>query len=133
MEDCFDNGHISLTPSGWAYIDDDFGEESEDEQIDMRVNRLGHLFVYDRPRFLSQVVKATVGLQSELMQIAIENPPDNSQANPIQPDEFDWTYRSDPELACAWQEEIPDEDDETSILLPLLKVLRAFAKKPSFI
>ena len=99
----------------------------------MRVNRLGHLFVYDRPRFLSRVVKATVGLQRELMQIAIENPPDNSQTNPIQPDEYDWTYWSDPELACAWQEKVPDENDETSILLPLLTVLRAFEREPSSI
>ena len=62
--------------------------EAENEEMDTRVNQLGHVFVNDRPFFFSHIANHKMTLQEELVRIAVATPPDKSFVNPILPEMY---------------------------------------------
>lgn len=102
-------------------------QDIEDELDELDVGWLGHLFVFDRPSFQDRLADSRGAVRDELTNLAIECP-SHPNPMPISMQHYHQLYDSHCEEAYLWQEHVPDCDDESSLLLRLLKALRKLVK-----
>eukprot|EP00973_Karenia_brevis_P069467 9659035-Karenia_brevis.AAC.1 len=77
----------------------------------MEVNYLGHMFVFNRPRFIEEIQLAPEDLRRDLVSLAVKHPPDRSMKNTSRSEYEDWYFSAVSE-ACEWQYKVPDDDDD---------------------
>jgi hypothetical protein len=123
VEDRFECGHIGRTPEGWAYIEEDFDDESENELQTMEMNRLRHVLKFRRAEFWQYCRCAPDDLRRSVTTFAVNHPMVQLAPDLAFPD-FERAYFDNAVADFEWQEHYSDSD-EADDLVALLQMLRA--------
>ena len=122
VADRFNYGYMSRTSDGWIYMEDDPTDEYDKEQEDMKVNKLGHLFTFNRSEFWHHCRNALDELRRDIIAFSVRQPQSQSEID-FNIGDFEAAYFAHASVAWAWQECYSDDDDEDD-LLKLLRLLR---------
>ena len=114
-------------PAGIAQRQED-NRLFDEEMIEVEVNFLDHLFVFDRRQFLQEVHSAPDEIRRVLVNLAVNHPPRQDPRHMLR-NEYEDLYFLGSTDAGEWQYNVPDEDDDSSPLLHLLRSLRSFVRQ----
>ena len=126
IESWFEDGYIGRTSSGWGYIEDTMEDSSDDGELELEVNWMGHLFVFGRAKFLTAIESASTShgeLAKELTNLASQVAPVAESAI-ISKTVFEQLFGNGHKDAYEWQESVPDAEDCDSVLLSFLTKIR---------
>lgn len=126
VESRFDYGHVRRTPDGWKYIEEDFDEQSEADDKELLVNKLGHLFTYRRPEFWQHCPEAPFDLRKDITAFAVSHPACEATSD-LDPPAFEEAFRNHDPSSYSWQG-CHNDDHEEDELMTLLRLLRKLAE-----
>jgi hypothetical protein len=122
VEERFKYGRMAKTPEGWTYMEDDSSDRDEEDYREMRINRLGHVFTFERKDFWQRCRNAPDELRRALTSFAVQHPPLQNTSD-LTWKVFEDFFIAHASVAYAWQEHYSDDNDEDS-LMTLIGLIR---------